>query len=367
MATTKSKVPEPFYLNQEDGKLMLTVDKIIVGDRHRKAKGKLAALKKSITDVGQLQPIVVDAQCNLIAGWRRLVALTELGMDAEVTIARELDDATAALRAERDENICREPFSAAEALSLANAIKSILKPVAETRQKAGKKQPSATVAKDGPSRNLRTGTKQRTDEAAAAPTGRSAATLRKVEKIKTIAFDQDSPIASKALAEQFWDKCVNDPEVKVDPLYQALMAQLKADEATAARVLEEAGNEQPAEMPAETPEADAGTDTPAPAEDEPKAPPRPRIDTLLKEVTTVLSGQAAVLESIYADERFVKSVGGNAVKKLTDVLHGLVDAHLKATAVITAAPDEVAEALAATAADPRYTVDPTTEPNADES
>lgn len=359
MARAKSTVPEPFYLNPEDGKLMLTTDQITVGQRHRKAKGKLAALKKSITDVGQLQPIVVDKDRNLIAGWRRLIALTELNMDAEVTIARDLDDATAALRAERDENTCREDFTPAEALELARAIKGTIAPAAEARKKAGKKV-TPPEGGDEPSRNLRT------DEQAAAATGRSAATLRKIEKIKSVAFDQDSPVASHALAQSFWDKCENDPTVKIDPLYKALMAQLKADEESRlaeaeARMRASAGEFIDMGHVNDTGDVEPeGSDTPPVVE---KAPPRVRITTRVNELIATLTGIGASLDELYADDRFEKSAHGPVVAHLGKALGDLVEAFGKATAVLTPAEEEAA-AFAATAADPRYTQDPTSEPNA---
>lgn len=377
MAGSKVTVPQPFYLNTEDGKLMLEVDKIKVGERHRKSKGKMAALKKSISDVGQLQPIVVDAQCNLIAGWRRLTALTELGMDAEVTIARDIEDAAGALRAERDENTCREEFTPAEALSLANAIKASLKPAATARQKAGKKVPPAPKeaekgAAEGPSRKLPEGqpeapAKGRTDEQAAAVTGRSAATLRKVEKIKQIAFDQDASPASKVLAEQFWDKCQNDTEVKVDPLYKALMDQVKADKEKAAKTLETADIIKTGPLAGEQDAGDADTQDEPPAE---KAPPRPRITTLISEAVNQLTAVGAVLDSVYADERFAKVAQGPGAEKIGRTILSMAEAFAKARAVITdpsqtePSPDEVAAAMSETAEDPRFTVDPTTEPGA---
>ena len=57
----------------------MQINKIKINKRFRKDLGELESLKKSIQEIGLLQPIVVDEQNNLIAGYRRLSAFKELG------------------------------------------------------------------------------------------------------------------------------------------------------------------------------------------------------------------------------------------------------------------------------------------------
>jgi ParB family transcriptional regulator, chromosome partitioning protein len=133
--TTKPSVPEPFWIG-DGGKLMLKLDDIIIGERHRQDLGDIAKMAKSIEDVGQLQPIVVTVKRELIGGFRRIEALRLLGMDAEVTIAVNVDDALSKLKAERDENECRKEFTRAEANAVGKAIKVLLAAEADERKKA---------------------------------------------------------------------------------------------------------------------------------------------------------------------------------------------------------------------------------------
>lgn len=60
----------------------LPLSSIIVGERFRKDYGDLSELKHSIKTHGLINPItccLLDGQYTLVAGGRRLQALTELG------------------------------------------------------------------------------------------------------------------------------------------------------------------------------------------------------------------------------------------------------------------------------------------------
>lgn len=52
----------------------LLPDEIIVGDRHRKASGDIESMVRSLVRIGLLNPIVVDVDNKLYAGFRRLKA-----------------------------------------------------------------------------------------------------------------------------------------------------------------------------------------------------------------------------------------------------------------------------------------------------
>ena len=113
---------------------------IRVRNRVRKDVGDLSALKESITSVGLLQPLVVDADGLLVAGWRRLRAVQELGWtEAPTVIAENLKDARLRLLAERDENVCRVPMTGHELSALARQLLDLEKAAARERQKAGGK------------------------------------------------------------------------------------------------------------------------------------------------------------------------------------------------------------------------------------
>ena len=56
------------------------IGSIIVGRRHRRDMGDIAALAASIEDIGLLNPITVDSDGNLLAGGRRLAVCKRLGL-----------------------------------------------------------------------------------------------------------------------------------------------------------------------------------------------------------------------------------------------------------------------------------------------
>jgi len=92
---------------------LLRLDAITIGDRFRKDLGDMDALVASIESVGLLHPIVVMADdashVTLVAGERRLRACERLGW--ERIPVRMLPAGVDLLRAERDENEVREPFT----------------------------------------------------------------------------------------------------------------------------------------------------------------------------------------------------------------------------------------------------------------
>jgi hypothetical protein len=79
----------------------LNVNAVLVGDRYRSTLGDLTALMRSMASEGQLQPILVLDNHELLAGERRLEAARRLGWaDIKAYTARTLADAIAALRAD---------------------------------------------------------------------------------------------------------------------------------------------------------------------------------------------------------------------------------------------------------------------------
>jgi ParB family chromosome partitioning protein len=114
------------------------LDRITVGPRHRKQLGDIAALARSIADIGLLQPLPITRDFQLVAGHRRLEALRQLGRTtAPVHVVTGLNDAAALLRAERDENICRLDLTRSEKVALGKALEELEQPEAKERQRAG--------------------------------------------------------------------------------------------------------------------------------------------------------------------------------------------------------------------------------------
>jgi N6-adenosine-specific RNA methylase IME4 len=115
----------------------LPVDEVVVGERHRADLGDVAPLAESIRDLGLLHPIVVTPSKRLVAGERRLHAVRSLGWErVPVTVVAVLDDACAALRAERDENTCRKDLSVTEKVALGERLEALEAAAARSRQGA---------------------------------------------------------------------------------------------------------------------------------------------------------------------------------------------------------------------------------------
>lgn len=118
--------------------MKLNIDEIKSRNRFRKDVGDIDSLAASIRDVGLLHPIVVDADYRLIAGARRLQCWKkyrgEFGDKIPATIVKTLDEACALLRAERDENTCRQDFLPSEAVALGQQLEKLERPKAKERQ-----------------------------------------------------------------------------------------------------------------------------------------------------------------------------------------------------------------------------------------
>lgn len=96
----------------------MEIDKIVVGNRFRKSVGDLDPLMRSIESLGLLQPIGVDSDNYLVYGERRLRACAKIGWTEIPVVVVDCPP----LKAERDENEERKPFTVEEKLFLAEAI-----------------------------------------------------------------------------------------------------------------------------------------------------------------------------------------------------------------------------------------------------
>lgn len=130
----------------------------------------------SIERLGQLQPILVDGDWNLIDGGRRLQACILLGRQVRIDITTTLDDAVKKLEAQFEANECREPFKPSEIAAYSRRLRAIKEPEATERMKAGK-------ASDEPLGKFPKGENGRTSNVVAKPFGISGKTLEKIETV----------------------------------------------------------------------------------------------------------------------------------------------------------------------------------------
>ncbi len=97
------------------------INQIVIEEisRIRKDAGDIVALENSIRTVGLLNPIVIDENNRLVAGYRRLTACRNLGWrEIEVTVVNFNGDVLKMLDAEVDENLLRKDFSPEEIMSI---------------------------------------------------------------------------------------------------------------------------------------------------------------------------------------------------------------------------------------------------------
>ena len=127
--------------SQEGGLLEIPVAAVVPNPRQPRvefAEEALAALARSIREVGVLQPIVVrvrDGGYELVAGERRLRAARLAGLPTVPAIVRESDD-TDALREALIENIHREDLSP---LELAAAYQELMEELGTTQEEVAER------------------------------------------------------------------------------------------------------------------------------------------------------------------------------------------------------------------------------------
>lgn len=94
--------------------MLLNIDKVKMGKRIRMEYGEMQELADSIQEYGLLHPIVIDSQYNLIAGGRRLLACSRIGMkEIEVKVLGDLTDHELRVL-ELEENIKRKDLTELE-------------------------------------------------------------------------------------------------------------------------------------------------------------------------------------------------------------------------------------------------------------
>ncbi|NPV01299.1 MAG: ParB N-terminal domain-containing protein [Brevinematales bacterium] len=108
--------------------MVVKIKDIRVGKRVRKDIGDLSNLKKSIKKHGILNPILLTGDNELIAGYRRLTAARELGLEEVEAKIVDPRDNIEFLEMEMEENMIRKDFSQDELLDGMKKKKSLVSP-----------------------------------------------------------------------------------------------------------------------------------------------------------------------------------------------------------------------------------------------
>lgn len=94
--------------------MRLKISEIRIGNRIRKDPGDLSELKDSMRRLGLLQPILVDTNNTLVAGFRRMEAAKALGWESIDSRLVDIQNKKDRLIIEADENITRRDFTPEE-------------------------------------------------------------------------------------------------------------------------------------------------------------------------------------------------------------------------------------------------------------
>jgi len=102
------------------------LDDIKVGERFRKEMGDIETLAESIKSKGLIQPITINENMELLAGYRRLSACRLAGLGEIPAIIRKTEDELDEKEIELYENVHRKDLSWAESVRLKEAIHKLL-------------------------------------------------------------------------------------------------------------------------------------------------------------------------------------------------------------------------------------------------
>ena len=109
---------------------LVSLDRITVGERHRRDMGDIPALAASIASVGLLHPVVITPNGVLIAGERRIEACRRLGWSAVPVHVVDID---AIARGEFAENAHRKDFAPSELVAIAATVEQRERELAQQR------------------------------------------------------------------------------------------------------------------------------------------------------------------------------------------------------------------------------------------
>ena len=94
--------------------MLISPDTIIVRKRVRKDLGDITGLMESMRRYGQLAPIIINRDYELIAGFRRLQAAKHLGWKSIEAVMRDRLSDQQKLEVELEENLQRQQLSTEE-------------------------------------------------------------------------------------------------------------------------------------------------------------------------------------------------------------------------------------------------------------
>ncbi len=100
--------------------MKIAIDDIVVDEeiRIRKEIGNLQSLEDSIAKVGLINPVLIDENSNLVAGYRRLCACKNLGWhEIDARVVEVEGDNLKSLEIEIAENFFRKDFTTDEILA----------------------------------------------------------------------------------------------------------------------------------------------------------------------------------------------------------------------------------------------------------
>jgi ParB family chromosome partitioning protein len=209
----------------------VAIHDIVVGDRYRQDLGDLEPLKQSISALGLLHPVVIDGERRLLVGGRRLEACKQLGMlTIPAVVAASLTELRHRVMAEKDENVCREPFKPSEMVALGKTIEQFQRPIAEAAHAAGVKdggRPPKNSRANCPRVKSPQDESKRTSSVAAAACGVARRTYEKAKAVSDAAAE--APEKFGHLVEQM------DRSGKVNKAYSELRKATKQEERQAAQ------------------------------------------------------------------------------------------------------------------------------------
>ena len=110
--------------------MKVPMGKITIDEEHRirKDPGNLAALQASISRLGLLNPVVLDEEYRLVAGYRRLQACRALGWkEIDARLVPFNRDLLLMLDAEVDENLARKDFTPEEIIGIEKRRQEIIR------------------------------------------------------------------------------------------------------------------------------------------------------------------------------------------------------------------------------------------------
>lgn len=113
--------------------MLISINKVKIGDRIRESYGDIEELAKDIEENGLINPPVVTPDFELIAGERRLRAMKRLGYEQIEVRVMKVDDYEHMLNLEINENENRKDFTKLERLEYARRLERIERVKAKER------------------------------------------------------------------------------------------------------------------------------------------------------------------------------------------------------------------------------------------